>query len=227
MKGLIKLLVPVATLALVFQAQAATYKISLTKEVTESKSVYQKQDVTSDEYDLISSYQEYNTKLRGEGPFSRINQTKYGEVDEDVIGLDIKGHSKIKLSMVGGQLYVTADMLVDDVLEGVHFYLPVKFSAPAKFVKGNWDEFKAGQDVEVEYTAEGKKLAMEAVVEKVKYAFRIVNKALKTQLADADFTDVTLDKMEFTGSGKIKANSHRVEVISAPVTIKVSFGVSM
>lgn len=227
MKGLLKLLVPVAAMALALPASATAYKVSLSKNLTESKSVYQKQDVTSDEFVQISAFSKSDTEISGEGPLAALNKSTYGEVDETLIGLDLKGHSKLKLSMVGEQLYVTADMLVDDFIEGVKFYLPVKFSAPAYFVKGDWAEYQAGQEIEVKYTEEGLKLAAEAVVSRVQYAFRIVNKAIKAQLADADVSDVVLEKMKITGRGLLKGNIHRLELIGSPVVIKVSFTVDM
>jgi hypothetical protein len=175
--------------------------------------------------ELSSSRQVTNTQIEGKGPLSQLNQSKSGEVDESVIGLDIKGYSKLNLVNDNNQLYVVINILIDDVVSGVPINLPVQMSIPAQFRRGSWETYQRGQEVEIEYTEQGREVAHEAVVAKTKYLMRVVSKALKQQIPDANFSDVRVDQMRIDGEGGIVGTRDRLLLTGAQVTIQVSFDI--
>ncbi|MCC7406253.1 MAG: hypothetical protein IT288_17805 [Bdellovibrionales bacterium] len=208
-------------------SKAESYTVRLTKQVTESESTYLRTTPQASELELSSSRQVTNTYVEGEGPLAQLNQSKLGEVDEAVIGLDIKGHSRLSLVNDNNQIYVVMSILIDDVVSGVPINLPVQMSIPAQFRRGSWEDYQAGREVELEYTEQGRETAHEAIVAKTKYLMRVVSKALKQQLPDAAISDVRVDQMQIDGEGKIVGTRDRLRVTGAQVTIQVSFDIEM
>lgn len=219
-------------LSLLFLAQitfAQTYNVSIEKDIKTNQTVYQKTDHTSDRYEMISTYSVSDSYLRGQGPFSQINKDTRNTEDREVIGMDVRGHAYMKLDQAGPTgVMVVVDALLDDTIEGVAIYLPIKYSAPAKFISGDWQKFQSGEEVSLELTEQGAKIAAEAVLSRIQYAMRQMKSAFAQQLgSDAKLGDLQVQKFDVKGRSTLKASLYRIEVEGAPLSFKISFPVTL
>lgn len=225
MKG-IKLL---AALAIVACANGLSYagscKVGATVDVLTSRGVYHVRDSASNLYSQVSGLKQTETVIYGEGPFSGINRRET-EDDTDVIGVDIKGHSELALEKLpNGGVLVSVDILIDDVIEGTPLTVGSKYKAAAQFTQGSWEDYQAGNSVELQLTEEGQKIATEAVASNIKKMLRKVKDLFAAQLQSSgvEFDEITLERLAVKGKSVIKGTSNRLETIGAPTTIEMNF----
>jgi hypothetical protein len=206
-------------------AYAGTYKIDATIDVLTSRGVYHVRNSANNTYAQVSGLKQTETVVRGEGPFSAIN--KQGKKDDtDVVGVDIKGHSELALEKLpNGNVLTSVDILIDDVIDGTPVNVESKYKATAQFTRGTWEDYKAGNSVELQLTEEGQKMAVEAVTANLKKMLLKMKDALSAQLqaAGAEFSEITLERLEVRGKSVIKGTSSRLEITGAPTTVGMSF----
>jgi len=203
---------------------AGSYKVGANVEVVTSNGVFHVKDAADNRYAQVSGLKHTETSLYGEGPFSAINKHEAAD-DTDVIGVDINGRSELSLERVPGGVMVSVDMLIDDVVNGVPVNLANNYKAIAEFTRGSWEEYLAGNSVELQLTDEGQKMATEAVTANTKRMLRKIKDMFAAQLQStgAEFGDVALERLAVKGKTIIKGTSSRLEVVGAPTTIEMSF----
>lgn len=204
---------------------AHRYKLSM-KIGVESKEVYHAQCDGLCGYKQVSGRKEIVTKMKGDGILSSINQTEK-DLDTQVAGIDYKGHSLLILEKdEKANIIVEVDRLLDDVIDGVPVKLEKKFKAGAEFVKGSWQDYLAGKQVELRLTEEGIQIAMETTAVSMKQALRQIRDTLENQLkpVEARFGEIQVEKME-ARRFSIKGSKNRFEVIQSGIEIEISFTV--
>lgn len=204
---------------------AGSYKVDATVDVLTNHGVYHVRDSAGSLYAQVSGLKQTETAIYGEGPFSALNKRETKD-DTDVVGVDINGHSELALEKLpNGGVLISVDVLINDVIEGAPVNVESKYKAAAQFTQGSWEDYQAGNSVELQLTEEGQKMATEAVAANIKKMLLKVKNLFTAQLqsAGAEFGEITLERLAVKGKSVIKGTSNRLEMIGAPTTIEMSF----
>ena len=200
-----------------------SYKISVRLKVNDAVGVYhaQGQAVTLDQ---VSGRRETQTTIRGEGVFSQLNKDKRG-VDEEVVGIDYKGHSRISLENENGRTFLHTDLLLEDKIDGTPLRMENNYKAEVRFLQGSWADYVAGGNVTMQLTEEGQKTAIEAGSARLRQALQGIKEALSGQLAGAgaEFGPLTVDSWKADTQTIVRGNKNRLAVESARSEIEMSF----
>jgi hypothetical protein len=151
-------------------AQALDYGLSLTSVIRHQTRDF---EGTSELGHFVQRHgrAELESHIRGQGPLALFNHDE-NKIDESVPGVKPQGHSLLWLEArasnpaaagAAAALIAHVDILIDDRVNGVPVQAALKYDAPMHFVRGDWNDFAAGRDVELEYTAAGWETAKNAV----------------------------------------------------------------
>lgn len=219
----------IAALAIAFCANslsyAGSYKVGLNSNILASQGVFHISDPDNNQYAQVSGLRQTETFIYGEGPFSALN--KHETKDEtDVVGVDIKGHSNLSLDLLpSGDVLVSVDKLIDDVISGTPVNVATGYKVPARFTLGSWEDYQAGKDIELQFTKDGQTMATEAMVANDKKVLRMLKDQFGAQFSalGAEFTEIAVERVAVKGKTVIKGTSSRLEIIGAPTMSEMSF----
>ena len=173
------------TLSVSAFAASASTKVTLEMTLKEATSVYQKTDSSAEYMELTSSYSVSSMTIEGGDWLPKEVITK-DEIDTKVPGVDYNGYDHLKLEKGDDNLfYISYDGLVDDELEGIKLlHTTWTYRVPVEFLKGSWEGYEAGEQVEITLTEEGEKIEQEMFISQIKSMFQGVQKALSQELQE-------------------------------------------
>jgi len=204
-------------------AFAATEIISMTSEIKSSQSVYKATNDGDGTFIQTSSRSVQKTRIKGTGALKAVNQ-KSSEINTDVLGIDINGHSKISIVQKDGGTYVHVDQLIDDNIgeDGITVKINIKtnYYAEIEFTMGSFSDYENGDYVEFQLTDKGQKAANNQAIAKVRYSMILVKNALQKEIPEIG--DIGVDSVKVKGRSVFKGDKRRLEVSGVSIKIKLS-----
>ena len=228
-------------------APSAPAKVTLEITLKEATAVYQRTNPSDEYMEITSAYSVSDLKVSGNSWLFSLNTVNKNLIDKKVPGADYDGHAHLELEQGDDNLfYIFYDGLINTKIEGLKILTKWTYRVPVKFLKGSWEGYEAGEQVEITSTEEGEKIEQDMIISQLKSMFQqgaqkrfiqTLLKGLNSQKQPSTTTpqiklkvgDIILE--EYSGeSYLLTGNKDQLEARkkgSEPIVIKLSFTVTM